>query len=91
MTFKELYDSMYTLCKEKIDRDTHKGDPMACDMRDLIFLCNDEWSELITAINSFELNKSEKNRQEALKEVADNINFLLFMSGKISGTKELAR
>jgi hypothetical protein len=91
MTFRDLYELMYPVCKAKIDRDTHKGDPMGEPMWDLIVGARCEWAELIEAINRFERDQSEENRQEALKEVADNINFLMFLAGKISGVATLER
>ena len=91
MTADDLFDQLRSVCFEKLIRDRHKPDPMSESVWGIITGGMVECSERFEAFNRWECDPSEENRVALEREIADEVNYLLFLFGKIRGLTALER
>ena len=80
-----------TFCFPKIMRDSEKPDPLKVNIDKLKKRTDEERNERLKAYRIWERNKTDKNANEVLEEIADEINFLLFQAGVIADFKSMTR
>ena len=91
MTADDLFNQLRSVCFEKLIRGRHKPDPMSESVWDIITGGAVERAERFVAFNTWERDPSEENRIALEREIADEVNYLLFLFGKIRGTEVLER
>ena len=91
ITFTSLAKYMFGFMLAKIIRDSHKDDPLQRDIHELKKRGDQERAERLKAFWKWEGNKTPKNATEALNEIADEANFLLFQAGIIADWKRMKR
>lgn len=85
MGYRELIEMVADICVEKFNENEHKPDPMLMPEWDIITEGNMERFERMEAFNIWQAEPSEENRRELLREIADEINYLMFLAGKVLG------
>jgi len=91
ITFTKLAKYMFGFMFAKIMRDVDKQDPLTTDISNLKVRTDEERSERLRAYWIWQSNKTPQNATDALNEIADEINFLVFQGGIIAGYQHMKR
>ncbi len=91
MTPEELIHKVAPYCIKKMVENTHKANPFRQTYAYLDVREGQEATEMEEAMFAYMGDPSEEKSEAFLFEIADRINFLMFMAGKVIGADELER
>jgi hypothetical protein len=91
MTPEQLIEKVAPYCIKKMMENTHKANPFDQGFIYMHGREKQEAEEMKEAMLAYMDKPTPENAEEFLFEIADRINFLMFMAGKVMGCDELER
>jgi len=91
VTPEQLVEIVKPYCIQKMLENTHKTNPFELDFDRLSSREMEERTEKVWALIDYINDPTPENRDAALYEIGDTINFLLFQAGKLLGLSDLVR
>ena len=91
VTPRQLINIVAPYCIEKMETNAHKQGPFSLGFVYLHQRELEEAEEKREAMVAYMDNHTEENAEAYLKEIADQINFLMFQAGKVLGLNGLRR
>lgn len=91
MTPEELIHKVAPYCIGKMMANKHKANPFNHNFTYLEVRETQEAAEMLEAMLAYRESPTAENEEAFLLEIADRINFLMFMAGKVLGLDALER
>ena len=79
------------ICKRKLDINKHKPNPLEYTFDRLKSRTGEEYAEFNAAYWKWHMYPTKTNKQELVDEIADCIDFFVFLAAKIDGYEKLIR